>query len=349
MARRVGIVVLVIAAALVLARVVLPSAVQRYVNHVMARNGAYESHIGAVSLGLLRGAAGVRDVEVRKRGSKVPVPFFFSPLVDVSIQWRALLHGRIVAVVDMDEPQLNVVVGPSEETRQIGTEADWRKTVRELIRIRINHVDVRDGSAHFRDFHSNPPVNVYLSRIALTARNLTNSAEISKERPAHLELRATLMNAGTLWMRAEVDPFAKLPSFDFAGSVENADLTPWNAFLRAYAGIDVERGRFRIYSELAAKEGGFRGYVKPFFDDVQVLKLPEDERKGPLRLAWEGMVAAASKALENRRTDAVATRIPISGTVEDPRIGFWATLGNAIRNAFSRGIAPDIEHSVKER
>ena len=348
MSRRLLIAALAIAVVLVGARVFfLPWAVQRYVNHVLARNGAYESHIGAVSLSILRGASVVRDVEVRKRGSKVPVPLFFAPVVAVSVQWRALLDGAVLAKIVMEEPQLNVVAGPSEATRQLGTEADWRKTVKELIPIQINHVEVRDGSAHYRDFHSDPQVNVYLTRVQLTARNLTNSEKLSKERPAHVELTAIPLNAGKLWMRAEIDPFAAQPSFAFAGSVENAELPQWNGFLRAYAGIDVERGSFRIDSELLAKNGSFRGYVKPFFQDVQVLELPgELERKGALRSIWEGIVGAADKVLENRSTERVATRIPISGTVEDPKVGFWATLGNVVKNAFVKGIAPGIEHSV---
>jgi len=337
-------------AAALLVRALLPVAIQRYVNGVLDRDETYEGRIGDVDVALLRGAYEIEDVEIRKRDGKVPVPLFAAPRVDLSIEWRALLDGAVVGEIAIDRPQLNLVSGPTPARRQGGAGVDWRDTVEDLFPLRIDRLELRDGAVHFRAFHSEPEVDVYLQHVHLVAENLTNSRDVSDDRVARLALRAVPMNAGRLQARVALDPFAERPDFDFDGQVTGADLTQWNDFLRAYAGIDVERGGFSLYAELLARGDRFEGYLKPFLRDVDVLDVEEEvEEQGLLSSLWEGLVGVTQEVFENQPQDRLATRIPLSGTVEDPDVGFWATLANVVRNAFVEGIAPQLEGSVGER
>jgi uncharacterized protein YhdP len=342
-------IVLVIVALVLIVRALLPLAIQRYVNHVLDRGPTYTGRIGDLDLHLLRGACEIEGAEILKRSGAVPVPLFAVDEIDFSIAWRALLRGALVAEATLVRPQLNLVAGPTPERRQTGTEQDWRPIVEELLPIRIDRFEVRDGSVHFRDYHSEPRVDVYLRDIALVATNLTNSRGVATDRVAHLALRAVPMNAGRLQMEVALDPFAAQPDFDFDGAVVGADLTQWNDFLRAYAHMDVQRGTISLYGELLAHDGRFEGYLKPFLADVDVLRL-EDEVKeqGWLASVWEALVGVTQEALEDQPKDRSATRIPISGTVESPEIGFWATLANVVGNAFVEGLVPQLEGSVGE-
>jgi hypothetical protein len=348
--RNTGIALVAVAVLLLLARALLPVAIQRYVNRVLDRDETYEGRIGDVDVALFRGAYEIEDVQIRKRGGKVPVPFFSSPLVDLSIEWRALFDGSLVGEVAMERPELNLVAGSTSARSQAGAGVDWRKTVEDLFPLRINRFTARDGSVHFRAFDTEPQVNVYLQHVDLVARNLTNSLDLSESRVASLEVHAVPMNAGRLRMRASFDPFSERPDFDFDGQVTGADLTQWNDFLRAYAGIDVQRGGFALYAELLAHGNRFEGYVKPFLRHVDVLRLDEElEEQGLLASLWEGIVGMTQEAFENQPDDRLATRIPISGTVENPDVGFWATLANVLRNAFVKALVPQLEDSVGER
>ncbi len=49
---------------------------------------------------------------------------------------------------------------------------------------------------------------------------------------------------------------------------------------------------------------------------------------------------------QDQKNDRVATRIPLSGTVQDPKLGFWPTLGNVVRNAFIESFQPRLDQSV---
>jgi hypothetical protein len=203
---------------------------------------------------------------------------------------------------------------------------------------------------HFRALDTDPPVHVYLQRVQLAAENLTNRREFSGDRVAHLELRAVPMDAGRLQARVSLDPFAESPDFDFDGQLIGGDLTQWNDLLRAYAGLDVQRGGFSVYAELLARGDRFRGYLKPFFRDVDVLHLERElEQQGWLASLWEALVGATQEVFENQPQDRSATRIPLSGTVEDPDIGFWTTLGGVLRNAFVEALTPRLEGSVGQR
>jgi len=41
-----------------------------------------------------------------------------------------------------------------------------------------------------------------------------------------------------------------------------------------------------MYTEMAAANGNFTGYVKPLFKDMRILDLKKDAKK-PLKLLWE--------------------------------------------------------------
>jgi uncharacterized protein YhdP len=328
-------------------RGLLPSAIQRYVNRMLQKSPGYEGSIGDVDVALWRGAYAIDDVRIRKRNGRVPVPFFSAPRVDLSVEWRALLDGAVVGEVVFDRPELNFVRGPDGARSQAGVGGRWREIVEDLFPVKINRVEVRDGAIHYRDFHVEPNVDVYLHHVALVAHNLTNSRDVRDDRVARLAFRATPMNAGRVRGRVAFDPFARTPSFDFDGQLTGADLRQWNDFTRAYLAVDVESGSLAVYSELLAKDGRFDGYVKPFFQNVEILRVPDElARQNPIASLWESIVETFSELLEDKRADNVASRIPISGTVEDPDAGFWTALATVLRNAFVEALPPRLEHSV---
>jgi hypothetical protein len=332
---------------LLAARAYAPIAIERYANRVLDRTPGYHGKIGDVDLSLWRGAYTIESVSIEKTGGRVPVPFFRSRQVDLSIAWKSLFHGALVGEVWFESPELNFVVGPTRSQRQDGSEADWRKPVRDLFPIRIDRLTARRGAVHFRNFRSEPPVDVYLHDVRLTVSNLTNSLDLSKDLVVRGQGSATPMQGGRVEARMQLDPYADEPTFDLELTATSLALPQFDDFLRAYAGFDVQRGRLSVYGELAAEKGRFEGYLKPFFEDVDVLDLREEAgEQGWWASLWEAFVGGAAETLQDQAADRVATRIPISGRVDSPEIGFWPTLGNVLRNAFYEAFVPGLEHSV---
>jgi hypothetical protein len=337
----------ILVALLVAVRAVAPLAVQRYVNRVLDRAEGYDGRIGDVDLGLWRGAYQIEDVEIVKSDGKVPVPLFKSPLVDLSIEWRALFDGSLVGEIQLEQPELNIVIGPREED-QTGAEADWREVVRDLMPVKINRVAARNASIHFRSFRTDPPVDVFLRDVVLVVTNLTNSEDLSENLVAHAAFQGRPMSSGRVEGRLAIDPYADQPTFDLDLVLAGVALPQFNDLFRAYAQVDVQRGTLRLVAELEAKEGRFHGYVKPFFEDIDVITPEEVDDQGPLKSLWETLVGTAAEVFQDQDEERVATRIPIEGSVESPDIGFFATLGNVVRNAFLESFVPALEHSVGE-
>ena len=73
-----------------------------------------------MTLHLWRGAYQIHQVKIEKTDGKVPVPFFSAPLVDLSVEWKALFNGAFVGEIDFHRPHMNFVNGPSEASSQVG-------------------------------------------------------------------------------------------------------------------------------------------------------------------------------------------------------------------------------------
>lgn len=325
-------------------RIAAPTLVQRYVNRTLDRIPEYDGRIGDVDLHLWRGAYSIEAVELVKTSGDVPVPLFAARNVDLSVEWKALVHGKVVGEIVLDEPQINFVSGPSKAASQAGVDAIWIERVKDLFPVKINRVEVRHGTVRYRDFHSNPKVDMLMKQVEGLAINLTNRPKAGELLPAHVEATGVPPGGGTFDLDSRLDLLAAQPTFKINAEMKNVALPSLNNFLRAYGNIDAEGGTISIYAELAAADGAFHGYVKPLMRNVQVAKFRDDESVG--RKIWEGIVQVAAKVLENPKEKRVATRVPISGRFDKAEPDLWAAVGALLRNAFIQALVPGIEGSI---
>jgi len=127
--------------------------------------------------------------------------------------------------------------------------------------------------------------------------------------------------------------------------LRNTNLVLLNEFFQAYAKVDVNKGHFGMYTEVAAKEGAFKGYVKPVIKDLDVLG-KEDRDDNIFRKMWEAIAGFAGEVFENQPKDQVATKIPFEGRLDNPKADVWETVINVLENAFIRAIQPSIDHEI---
>jgi hypothetical protein len=330
---------------LVIVRAALPWAIMSYVNRTLDKIPDYDGQIGDIDLNLLRGAYQIEDVNLLKSTGRVNEPFFRAANVDLSIQWRELLHGSLVGEAVLTQPEINFVSGETKKTSQTSVDASFMDRIQELFPVKINRVEVRDGSIHFKKPNGTPPIDIFIDEIELLATNLTNSARLNQELQASLTARGRPMKKGLLEIGLKMNPFRDEPTFDLNVELEDMDLTSVNNFFRHYAKVDVEKGSLDLYVEAAAENGKFTGYVKPLLRDVDVMDL----KKEKLTLSQKvkelfGETFAA--VFENKSKDQVATRIPFSGRFDNPRVGMLAAIGQLLRNMFGDALRPTLEDSV---
>lgn len=336
---------IVLVVLLVGARVALPHVILWYANKTLAEVPDYRGLISDVDVALWRGAYQIEGLDIVKTDGEVPVPFFSCPVIEFSVEWRALFDGALVGEIDFRRPTLNLVAGPTAATSQTDVDSRWQDKVKELFPLHINRFEVHDGTVHFRNFHSKPKVDVVMEDLHVLARNLSNSRGLAKTLVATIEAEGRPLGDARLEFKSEIDPYREQPTFDLNAKLEKVDVRKLNDFLQAYAGVDAEGGTLGVYAELAASDGAFTGYVKPILEDLNILDLDE-EADGILQKAWEGVVDVISRIFRNLPKDRFATRVEFSGRFDKPEYDMWAVIWQAVKNAFIKVLSPELDDSV---
>jgi hypothetical protein len=170
----------------------------------------------------------------------------------------------------------------------------------------------------------------------------------TQEAFAALDLKGRIMSDAPFTVTGKINPNATQPTFDINVELQRTMLVDVNPWLQRFLRIDAEQGTFSLYSELAAEDGSFVGYVKPIMEDAEFFDV-EELNENPLRNAWEALVDFAGEIFENQSSDQIATQIPLSGDIEDPDAGTLAAIVNVIRNAFVVAFSHSIDGTISIR
>ena len=90
------------------------------------------------------------------------------------------------------------------------------------------------------------------------------------------------------------------------------------------------------------------GYVKPFIKAVKILDWKKNVKKkgGILQAAKEAVVGLFVKAVEYPKTNKIATKVPITGNLNDPSTSGWQTFVGVLKNAFIKAFTHGIDGTV---
>lgn len=346
--RRTAIIIGIVAVLVVVARLAAPAVVERFVNRQLADMGEYRGSVTDIELNFIRGGYVLRNLEIVKRDATADTPPFATiPAMDLSLLWRALFKGQAVGEVVMHSPQLNLVQSQANEEKQLGTGVNWPQEIRDLSPFQLNLVEARDGLVTFQAPGISTDDSLTIRSFQMQIRNLTNVQDLEEPAFADLEVRGYIMGNAPIVLTGQIDPNEALPTFDIDLSIEGAKLVDVNPWLNEFLKVDAEMGVFSMYSELAAAEGRFEGYVRPILEDPKFASA--DETEGPFRKVWEGLVNLAAKILENKQEDQVATQIPLRGELTDPDVDLVTTIANLLRNAFVAAFSHSLEGSINLR
>lgn len=344
--QRIVITVMVVAVVLIAARIALPLVVKHQINGRLAEIPGYSGHVSDVDIALFRGAYQIHGISIFREQSQVRQPFFSARLIDFSVAWRELFRGKLVSDIHIDEGKLNVVQDDTAATTQDDLDRRWQDVIQDVFPIDITHLELKDGAVRYLDNSREPNVDVFVRNLQLGATGLRNRVgESGGEFPAEIVAQGDTLGGGRLELLIRAEPLAAEPHFHLTATVDGVNLPALNEELKAYANVDVSQGTFRMAAEMAGKDGGFQGYVKPFFEDLDFNNL-EDKREGLLTRIWENVVAGLAWLVKNKSRDQVGTRIPFEGRFGDPQVGLWTTITNLFRHGFIRAFNPTIEGSV---
>ncbi|HJT44792.1 MAG TPA: DUF748 domain-containing protein [Chthoniobacterales bacterium] len=335
--------IVVIAVALVIVHIYLAIWVRDYVNRKLSEVPGYRAHVQAVTLHLWRGAYQIHNLDIKKTSGDVPVPFFSSPLIDLSVEWKALWDRAFVGEIDIYKAKMNLVSGKTKDEDQAPVDEPWAEKVKQLFPIKINRFAVHDSELHYRDFSKEPKVDVPIDDVQMVATNLTNSKKLSKTLMAEIEMTGRPLRSGNMRTRLDLDPYAAKPTFAVKLEIEQIPLVKLNDFAKAYGGFTFESGTFRMATECTSKNGAFNGYVEPVFDHMGIFN-PEHDSQNPLSFVWQAILGGVTEIVRNHSKDRFGTRVPYSGTFDNPRQDVLTTVFNVFRNAFVKAFSGKLEN-----
>jgi hypothetical protein len=327
-------------------RLALPWVVKSQINQRLSGIPGYTGNVQDVDLHLWRGAYTLVGIAIYRQNGQVREPFVLANEIGFSIAWRELFRGKVVSDIHVDAPQINFVQAETKSESQTDADRRWQEVIQDIFPIDITHLDVKDGMVRYVDKTKEPHVDIFLKNMRVVATGLRNrSGERGREFPAEIAVQGDTLGAGKVDIQIAADPLAAQPHFHLSAKLEGLNLPALNDSLKAIANVDVGRGTFRMAAEMAGKDGGFQGYVKPFFEDLDFRNI-EDKQKGIGSRIWERLVAGVAWLVKNKSRDQVGTRIPFQGQFGDPQVGLFATIRNLFRHGFVRAFDPTIEGSV---
>lgn len=337
---------LIIVVLIVAVRVALPYVILHYANQTLAEMDGYNGHIEDIDLAILRGAYKIDSIYINHVDSvtQKETPFLSASLIDLSVEWRSLLKGSLVGEVVVDRPVMRFTKEKVEPKEVQKDTADFRHVLDELMPLKINRLEFRNGRLQYVDNTSKPKVNISMTDVDVLALNLRNSYDSAAVLPATINAQATVYD-GRLDMKMKLNPLAETPTFDMNAEWKHTNLVKLNEFFQAYAKIDVNKGTFGLYTEIAAKEGSFTGYVKPLLVGVDVLG-HEDRKDNILRKAWEGISGTVSEIFENQSKETFATKIPLRGRLDNPKANIFFAITQVLENAFVNALKPSIDQQI---
>ena len=165
-----------------------------------------------------------------------------------TIDWRALLHRKIVAEMTFDRPELYV------NLKNFRTEArsdvplkdrGWQEALEAVaLDLKINRLQIRDGSLTYVD--AGPFKPLQLSRVNATAENIRNTKSRDRVYPSDVRADGVVFQSGEFWLDGRADflaePYAGIQT---ALRLDRVELGYFQPILQRY-NLSVSRGTLSL-------------------------------------------------------------------------------------------------------
>ena len=346
--KKVGLIVGGVALLLVAINFALEPIALHYANKALGELKGYRGSIKDVDIHLYRGAYRIDTLVIEKTDKGKTQPFFTAAQIDISIEWKSLFKGAVVAEFLVNKPVLNFIKkGKSVEA---GGGNDFISTVKKLSPVNINTIELTDGEVHYIDMTSKPKIDIAAKQLYATAKNLRNIEDKSNKLPSSVTLRANTSGNGKITCNAKMNVLKDTPDLDFNFELRKMDLTYLKDFTDAYANFTFKRGQLYLSTELAMEDGSYNGYIKPVLENIKIIDLTPDtekEKKRPFfKRLWELVVGTGVAIVENKPKDRLATKIPLKGNINGAEKFTWTAIVNVLKNGFIKAFDKDVEDSI---
>lgn len=337
--------VFVVLSILVLFRLLLPYIVLYFANKALQKISTYTGSIEEVKISLINGIIIFKnfsfDKKERSAGNKKP--FFESSFIKIDFKWKSIIRRSLVGLITINNPVLNFVKEPSEIKDKEKKSRSLKQMLEAMDPFAVN-IKIENGTINYVNSTGKSNVNVTVSSIACSFFNLSNRYHTNNALPAHMQLIGNVYE-GTLDFKMKLNPLAERLTFEMSTELKDINLVCLNRYLKSRANIDVNEGKFSMYTEVTSKNGEFNGYIKPVFTNLDLVGA-DDRNDSLLTRLWEGFVAVTIQILKNKKSDQLATKIKISGKLDNPHINIVSGVLTILKNGFIQAVKPSLDDVI---
>ena len=219
---------------------------------------------------------------------------------------------------------------------------DLNDLLHKITPLEVDHIDILDGQVAFVDTSRKERPEIWMHDLQLSVENLTNRVRLTEGRPVLLTASATLARSGTVSILITADPFEKGLTFSGRAAVVGLETSELYRFIEPATKLQAPQGTIDIFVEFDCRNGVLTGGVKPVLKNVKIR--PNDKNPFSVLKAW--VTDLAVKLFSDRVHDrnAVATVLPIKGTLTAPDLQLWPAIFGVMRNAFIEGLTSGYAH-----
>lgn len=210
--------------------------------------------------------------------------------------------------------------------------------------LRIDRLRIVDSEFGFVNRSSDPHYRLFLSGFDLEMLNLSNQ---SSQGVVKFAANGSFMGSGRTKVTGGYRPGMEVAQFDVQLEMQDTKMASLNDLLQAYAGFDVSKGQFSLYTKIEVKDHRITGTVKPMIRNLQVYEKVKDRNKSLVGKTWQLLVDATAYILRNRDRKEVATEFRISGVADNPEVSNFRVIAALIGNGFLHDIRPGLPKSKK--
>jgi hypothetical protein len=230
---------------------------------------------------------------------------------------------------------------PAREPTKRGPESppevvDLATELHRITPLQVDHVDILDGQVAFVDTSRKERPELWLHDLQLSAENLTTRVPLAEGRPVLLTATATLGHSGKVSIFITAAPFETGLTFSGRAAVVGLQTAELYRFIAPATDMQAPRGTIDLFVEFDCRNGELTGGVKPVLKNLEIR--PDDKNPWTILKAWATDVAIHIFSDRLRQRNAIATVLPIKGTLTAPEAQLWPTIFGVMRNAFVEGL-----------
>jgi uncharacterized protein DUF748 len=169
----------------------------------------YTVRIGTLRFHPVGGSIDLIDWTIAQDAHPEP-PVAYIPRLHASVQWLALVHGRVVADFRFDEPRLRVDLRQLESEAANRTplkERGWQEAALAIYPFRINLLRVNGGDVTYAE--QGPLQPLHVSKLSFRAENIRNVHSRDRTYPSDLHLTALVQDTAELRLDGNADFLAE--------------------------------------------------------------------------------------------------------------------------------------------